>query len=74
MTFEDFEVYFWAYIDDNIVSNVDRGLDNRDFCQAVCYDCYRIHEQSKVNIDTVCKMAENILFNVCRFKPILSNY
>lgn len=73
MTFEEFQIYFWSYIGENIVSNLDRSVDNKDFCEAVCFDCYRLYEQSDVNIDTICKSAENILFNVYRFKPILGN-
>jgi len=73
MTFEEFEVYFWSYIPENIVSNLDRRVNHRDFCDAVCFDCYRIHEQSNVNKDTLCKLAENILFNVNRYKPLLGN-
>lgn len=73
MNFEEFEEYFWSYIDENIVSNLDRSIDNRDFCESVCFDCFRLYEQSKINIDIICKSAENMLFNVRRFKPILGN-
>lgn len=73
MNFEDFQIYFWAYINENIISVADRNIDNKDFCESVCYDSYRIYEQSKVNIDTICKMAENTLYAVYRFKPILGN-
>lgn len=73
MTFEEFEEYFWSYIPEKIVSNLDRSIDNRDFCNAVCYDCYRLYTLSDMDIDVMCKAAENMLFNVNRFKPILGN-
>lgn len=73
MTFEEFEIYFWSYIPENIVSNLDRTIDHRDFCDAVCFDCYRIYEQSRMSKDTICKLAENILFSVQRYKPLLGN-
>ena len=72
MNFEEFQNYFWAYISDNIVSDMDRAVDNKDFCDSVCYDCYRLYEQSGANIDTICKSAENILYNVYRYKPLLN--
>lgn len=71
MSFEEFQIYFWSYISDNIVSNTDRVINNTDFCDSTCFDAYRIYEQSKVDIDVICKMAENMLFNVQRFKPVL---
>ena len=70
---EDFKVYFWQYIDDNIVSYEDKFIENKDFCDSVCFDCYKIYKQSNISIDILCKMAENMLFNVYRFKPILGN-
>lgn len=73
MSFEEFEIYFWAYISENIVSHLDRSSNNRDFCESVCYDSYRIYEQSTTSIDIICKMAENLLFSVYRFNPILGN-
>lgn len=73
MKFEDFEVYFWAYINDTIVTNLDRSLENSDFCEAVCFDSYRLFEKSDVDINLICKLAENILFNVYRFKPMLGS-
>jgi len=71
MNFEEFEVYFWSYISENIVSNLDRVVNNRDFCEAVCYDCFRLYEHGNIKIDIICKSAENMLFNVKRFKPVL---
>lgn len=73
MTLEEFQVYFWSYISENTVSNMDRISTNTDFCESVCYDCYRIYDQSNISIDIICKLAENILFDVKRFKPILGN-
>lgn len=73
MSFEEFEVYFWSYIPESVVSNLDRAVDHRDFCDAVCFDSYRIYEHSKISRDTVCKLAENILFSVHRYKPLLGN-
>lgn len=73
MSFEEFEIYFWSYIDENIVSVTDININNSDFCNSVCYDCFRLYEQSNISIDTICKIAENLLFNVYRFKPILGN-
>lgn len=73
MIFEDFQTYFWSYIPEQIVTNLDRTVNNTDFCDAVCYDCYRLYERSNVSIDVICKMAENMLVNVNRFKPILGN-
>lgn len=70
-TFEEFEDYFWNYINSNVVSNEDIRINNKDFCQSVCHDAYRIYSQSDVSIDVICKLAEGILFNVYRFKPIL---
>lgn len=72
MSFEEFEEYFWSYMPENIISNLDRSIDSRDFCESVCFDCYRMNTQG-VDKDTICKLAENILFNVHRFKPILGN-
>ena len=72
MNFEEFEEYFWAYINDSIVSNTDRVIDNKDFCDAVCFDCFRLYEQSGVSVDIICKAAENILFSVYRYKPMLN--
>lgn len=71
MNFEEFEIYFWSYIPEHVVSNIDRSVDNRDFCESVCFDCFRLYERSGINIDIICKAAENILFNVRRFKPLL---
>lgn len=71
MDFEEFQTYFWAYIDENIASSSDINLNNKDFCDEVCFGCYRIYQQSNIDIDSICKLAENILFNVYRFKPIL---
>ena len=73
MNFEEFEIYFWSYIPEHIVSNLDRTTNNRDFCNAVCYDSFRIYEQTDIHQDTICKFAENMLFNVHRFKPILGH-
>lgn len=73
MTFEEFKFYFWSYMDDNIVSTKDININNVDFCEAICFDCFRVYEQSNINIDTVCKIAENLIYNVYRFKPILGN-
>lgn len=73
MSFEEFEIYFWSYMPESIVSNLDRIVDHRDFCDAVCFDSYRIYEQSKMSRDTICKLAENILFSVHRYKPLLGN-
>lgn len=73
MNFEEFEIYFWSYISENIVSILDRSIDNADFCNSVCFDCFRLYNQSNIHIDVICKAAENILFNVHRFKPILGN-
>ncbi len=73
MNFEEFQEYFWAYIPENIVSNIDRTVNNRDFCESVCFDCFRLYEQTDLNMDVICKAAENMLFNVHRFKPILGN-
>jgi hypothetical protein len=72
MNFIDFEDYFWAYISENTVPLIDRQLENKDFCDAICYDCYRTFKNSNVNIDTICKLAEDMLFNVNRYKPIFS--
>lgn len=71
--FEDFKVYFWQYIDDSIVSPNDKYINNKDFCDSVCFDCFRVYKQSNINIDIVCKMAESVLFSVYRFKPVLSS-
>lgn len=73
MTFNEFSTYFWSYIDENIVSNMDRLENGSDFCENVCFDCYRIYEKSGVDIDVICKIAENILFSVKRFKPMLGS-
>lgn len=69
--FGDFETYFWSYINENVVSDLDRTVNNTDFCESVCFDCYRIYIKSGTNIDVICKMAENLLYNVNRFKPLL---
>ena len=71
MNFEEFKDYFWAYIPTNIMSFSDRNVEHKDFYDSVCYDCYRLYSQSQVDIDTICKVAESVLFNVYRFKPIL---
>jgi len=70
MNFEEFEIYFWSYISENIVSNADRR-NNIDFCNAICFDSFRLYQQSNIHKDIICKAAENMLFNVNRFKPIL---
>lgn len=72
MDFRSFEEYFWAYISVNTVPILDRELENKGFCDAVCYDCYRMFEKSNIDIDSICKLAEDMLFNVNRYKPILS--
>lgn len=72
MNFLDFEDYFWAYISENTVPRLDREVENKGFCDAICYDCYRTYEKSNLDIDTICKLAEDMLFNVNRYKPILS--
>ena len=71
--FEDFQVYFWQYINENIVSPEDIYVDNKDFCESVCFDCFRVYQKGNLNLDTICKLAENILFSVYRFKPLLGN-
>lgn len=73
MDFEEFQVYFWSYISASTVSNADRIENNTDFCEAVCFDSYRVYDQSGIHIDIICKLAENTLFNVRRFKPILGS-
>lgn len=73
MNFEEFEEYFWSYIPEHVVSDLDRVVNNRDFCNSVCYDSFRLYTHSKMPIDVICKAAENMLFNVHRFKPILGN-
>ena len=73
MNFEDFQIYFWSYISEHTVSNLDRIRDNRDFCESVCFDAWRMYDQSDVDIDFICKHSENMLTNVRRFKPILGN-
>lgn len=70
-SFEDFQVYFWSYIDKNVVSDSDRVYDNTDFCESVCFDAYRIYDQSNIDLDVICKLSENILFAVKRFNPLL---
>lgn len=70
MNFQEFQEYFWSYISENVVNNLDRSANNIDFCESVCFDCYRMYEQG-MDKDSICKLAENILFNVSRFKPIL---
>lgn len=70
-TLEEFQEYFWNYINDNVVSNADINMNNKDFCDSVCYDAYRIYKQGDISIDVICKLSESILFNVYRFKPIL---
>lgn len=72
MSLEEFSVYFWSYISTNAVTPLDRDINNRDFCDEVCYDCYRIYDQTGGNIDIICKLAENILFNVARYQPVLN--
>ena len=71
MNFEEFQEYFWSYISEVIVSNLDRSVNNRDFCESVCFDSFRLYEQSGIHEDILCKSAENMLFNVQRFKPML---
>lgn len=70
--YNEFRDYFWAYISTNIVSMADRNYENSDFCDGVCFDCFRIYERAGIDIDTVCKLAENILLNVSRYKPLLN--
>jgi len=74
MIFEEFEIYFWNYLSSDIISTLDRNIDNKDFCDSVCYDCFRIYSQSDVDLDTICKIAENILFSIKRYSPILTSY
>lgn len=73
MILEEFQEYFWAYVDSSIVTYKDRTVDHVDFCDAVCYDCYRLYEMSDISIDIICKSAENMLYNVARYKPILNS-
>lgn len=73
MTLEDFKIYFWQYINDTIVSYDDINLNNKDFCDTIAFDCYRLYSQQNVSIDFICKMAENILFAVYRYKPNLGS-
>lgn len=73
MDFSEFKIYIDAYLSENAISMVDRNINNKDFYDEVCFDCYRIFEQSNVSIDIICKLAENILFNVNRYKPLLGN-
>lgn len=69
MEFEQFRVYLWAYIPDTVISIQDRNVDNRDFWDTICFDAYRIYEQSSMNIDLTCKFVESMLFAVKRHKP-----
>lgn len=73
MSLEEFGEYFWAYIGNTIVTDLDRNVNNKEFCDSVCFDCYRIYQQSGVSRDVICKQAENILFNVFRYKPFLNS-
>ncbi len=70
-TFESFKDYFFAYLSSTI-SYQDITVDNIDFCEAVCFDCYRIYEQSGVNVNVICKLAENMLYSVKRYQPIFT--
>lgn len=71
MELKDFENYFWGYMESS-VSEDQRYLSNKDFLDAVCYDCYRIYLQSDISIDVVCKMAENVFYNIKRYNPDLN--
>lgn len=71
--FEDFQIYFWQYISENIVSYEDININHKDFCESVCFGAYSIYQKGNMNLDTICKLSENILFSVYRFKPLLGN-
>jgi hypothetical protein len=71
MELKDFEDYFWSYMESSI-SEQQRYLSNKDFLDSVCYDSYRIYAQSDISIDVVCKMAENLFFNIKRYSPNLN--
>lgn len=73
MDYNDFSLYFWAYLNENAFPLIDRNTNNKDFYDAVCFDCFRIYSQSGVGVDIICKLAEDILFNVNRYKPLLGN-
>jgi len=73
MEYSEFKIYFWSYLNENAISIVDRNINNKDFYDAVCFDCFRVYTQSRINIDIICKLAENILFNVNRYKPLLNS-
>ena len=69
--FEDFQSYFWEYISKNIVSDNDLFNDNKDFCDFICFDIWRTYEMSNISIDLLCKLSENMLLSVKRFRPVL---
>lgn len=69
--FEEFEIYFWQYIPDNVVSATDININNIDFCKSVCFSCFRMYEKGDLSLDIICKLAEDMLYNVKRYKPFL---
>ena len=71
MVFEEFQIYFSAYISENVISIEERLYRDKEFFDSVCYDCFRIYSQTDVNVDILCKQAENILYQVKRYKPFV---
>lgn len=71
MELQEFSDYFWAYQNKNIISLKDINIDNRDFCEMVCFDFYRMYMQSNIDIDVICKIAENVFFAIKRYNPQL---
>ena len=71
MDFNDFKVYFLSYLNESTVSARDMNITSKDFVDSVAYDCYRVYDMSGMDIDVICKIADNILFSVKRYSPIL---
>lgn len=69
MDFTEFREYFWRYMNSNIITYVDINVSNKDFCDEFCYGFYRVYEKSNIDINLICKLAENSLFAISRFSP-----
>lgn len=72
MPFEEFREYFWEYIPQSIVSDLDL-IKNPDWADSVVYEVWRINQYSGVDKSILLKLVENIMFSYQRFKPVFAS-
>ena len=71
MGYHEFDEFFWNYIDENLVSNMDLDT-NKDWADEIVFSVWRTYKNSEsLTENEVCKIAENIISAYNKYKPIL---